>query len=192
MGKRKPFPKGSVCKPCWELKYCPYGYLVEYFPGVNAVAGADFDTSKRYAEVVAEIEQKKDFKVDDIHEYFRLISYLDPKTNAYLSQFEPEDIACRIFGHTCPVFLMQSAATETRDSRREGRFIPRSVMLKVVRRDNHVCQACHEYVRDDEVEFDHVIPVAKGGPTNVDNLRLLCRACNRKKGSALTDLLGRP
>ena len=22
----------SVCKPCWELKYCPYGPLVENFP----------------------------------------------------------------------------------------------------------------------------------------------------------------
>jgi hypothetical protein len=22
----------NVCKPCWELKYCPYGPLVETFP----------------------------------------------------------------------------------------------------------------------------------------------------------------
>jgi len=22
----------SICKPCWELKYCPYGPLVEDFP----------------------------------------------------------------------------------------------------------------------------------------------------------------
>src|SRR5206468_6967300 len=22
----------AVCKPCWELKYCPYGPLVEQFP----------------------------------------------------------------------------------------------------------------------------------------------------------------
>lgn len=21
-----------ICKPCWELKYCPYGPLVEQFP----------------------------------------------------------------------------------------------------------------------------------------------------------------
>ena len=24
-----------VCKPCWELKYCPYGGLVEYFPLIS-------------------------------------------------------------------------------------------------------------------------------------------------------------
>ena len=22
----------NICKPCWELKYCPYGPLVEDFP----------------------------------------------------------------------------------------------------------------------------------------------------------------
>jgi hypothetical protein len=22
----------AICKPCWELKYCPYGPLVEQFP----------------------------------------------------------------------------------------------------------------------------------------------------------------
>ena len=22
----------AVCKPCWEIKYCPYGPLIEQFP----------------------------------------------------------------------------------------------------------------------------------------------------------------
>jgi hypothetical protein len=32
--KRSKWKKGvaAVCKPCWELKYCPYGPLVEDFP----------------------------------------------------------------------------------------------------------------------------------------------------------------
>jgi hypothetical protein len=30
--KKKPRFKHIVWKPCWELKYCPYGPLVEYFP----------------------------------------------------------------------------------------------------------------------------------------------------------------
>jgi hypothetical protein len=33
--KKKKFPEGSVYKPCWELHYCPYGYLVEMFPGAG-------------------------------------------------------------------------------------------------------------------------------------------------------------
>ena len=32
-------------------------------------------------------------------------------------------------------------------------------------------------------EIDHVIPRAKGGPDHIDNLQLLCGACNRAKGT---------
>ena len=32
-------------------------------------------------------------------------------------------------------------------------------------------------------EIDHVIPRAKGMSDHVDNLQLLCRACNRAKGT---------
>ena len=62
-------------------------------------------------------------------------------------------------------------------------------MLQVVRRDNHVCQTCHQYVPDDQIEFDHIIPFSKGGPTTTANLRLLCRTCNRKKSSSLNEIL---
>jgi len=62
-------------------------------------------------------------------------------------------------------------------------------MLKVVRRDNHVCQLCHAYVPDNEVEFDHIIPFSRGGPTTVENIRLLCVACNRKKSNSLAEIL---
>ena len=62
-------------------------------------------------------------------------------------------------------------------------------MLKVVRRDNHVCQVCFKYVPDNEVEFDHIIPYSKGGPTTVDNIRLLCRSCNREKSDSFDEKL---
>jgi 5-methylcytosine-specific restriction endonuclease McrA len=62
-------------------------------------------------------------------------------------------------------------------------------MLQVVRRDNHVCQVCHQYVPDTDLEFDHIIPYSKGGPTTVGNIRLLCQSCNRKKSDSLRDLL---
>ena len=32
-------------------------------------------------------------------------------------------------------------------------------------------------------EVDHVIPRARGGADQVDNLQLLCGACNRAKGT---------
>jgi 5-methylcytosine-specific restriction endonuclease McrA len=44
-------------------------------------------------------------------------------------------------------------------------------------------------VPDDEIEFDHVIPHSRGGPTTPENLRILCRPCNRKKRDSLKGLL---
>jgi 5-methylcytosine-specific restriction endonuclease McrA len=62
-------------------------------------------------------------------------------------------------------------------------------MLKVVRRDGQICRACHKNVPDNEIEFDHVIPNARGGPTTPENLRILCRGCNRQKSEALKEIL---
>jgi 5-methylcytosine-specific restriction endonuclease McrA len=36
-----------------------------------------------------------------------------------------------------------------------------------------------------EGTIDHIIPVSRGGTNDVDNLRLLCRSCNSKKGARL-------
>ncbi len=128
----------------------------------------------------------------DVWSEIDTLMYLNPSTYEYLEQFDPKEISCLIFGHTCPVFINQSGATETNDGRKQGRYLPRDIMLKVVRRDNQICQVCHEHVRDDEIEFDHKIPYSKGGPTTVENIRLLCRSCNRKKSNSLDELLSKP
>ena len=163
---------------------------MEHFPIYHETDQLEkFDTKEIYQKIVDEIENKKHFTVGEIHDYAQHLDCLNPESNQYVSQFEPDDVACKIFGHTCPVFFAQSVATETKEGRIEGRHIPRAVMLKVVRRDNHICQTCCQHVRDDEIEFDHIIPVSKGGPTTVENLQLLCRSCNRKKSNSLTELL---
>ncbi|MDD3183604.1 MAG: HNH endonuclease [Alphaproteobacteria bacterium] len=191
MKKKKAFPKNSVCKPCWELQYCPYGSLVEFYMAPGGDWTLDSVTQQR-AKIVSEFAEGQLKTEEDIWYGINSFLYASPEIWQDLQEYEPEDVSCRIFGHSCPVFWAQSGATETKEGRREGRFIPRHVMLKVVRRDNHVCQACHKYVPDDEVEFDHIIPISKGGPTSVSNLRLLCRVCNRKKSNGLDELIARP
>lgn len=190
MNKRtkKGFPAGSVCKPCWELGYCPYGPLVEFFP----IPTAEYDLSEvqqYYDETLQDLMDGKATTSEQVWCAIERLHYWEPSTWEFLSQFNSKDIECREWGHACPVFCAQSGATETKEARREGRSIPREVMLKVVRRDNHVCQVCHQYVPDEKVEFDHIIPFSKGGATSVSNLRLLCRACNRKKSNGLSELL---
>jgi hypothetical protein len=93
------------------------------------------------------------------------------------------DMACLEFGHVCPVFFVSEDATETEDCRKQGRSIPFAVRSRVARRDNYTCQSCGRHLKDDEVEFDHIIPLSKGGSSEEHNLRLTCLECNRSKGS---------
>lgn len=121
----------AVCKPCWEIKYCPYGPLVEEFPLAK----------NRHAK------------------------------------------SCRIYGHDCPVFYVAEPFTETKELRNISRSIPRSVQFRVLKRENQICSECGNFVNDEDIEFDHIIPWSKGGCSDEYNIRLLCYKCNRKKGN---------
>jgi len=60
-----------------------------------------------------------------------------------------------------------------------GRIIPTSVKLEVWKRDGGKCVMCGA---TDELHFDHIIPVAKGGTSlSADNIQLLCARHNLEK-----------
>lgn len=96
----------------------------------------------------------------------------------------PEPISemnCNVFNHICPVLFISETVAETTDKRRRGRYISFKTKVRVVRRDNYTCQHCGKHLRDDEVEFDHKIPISKGGSSEEHNIRLTCFDCNRDK-----------
>ncbi len=68
-------------------------------------------------------------------------------------------------------------ATHTK-LRRE--VIPHYVKAAVYSRDGGVCQHCGGMY---DLEYDHVIPLSKGGSNGVNNIQLLCRPCNMRKGN---------
>ncbi len=45
-----------------------------------------------------------------------------------------------------------------------------------------ICKGCLEQKMEDDLEVDHKLARAKGGRDVMENLQLLCRACNSKKG----------
>ncbi len=45
------------------------------------------------------------------------------------------------------------------------------------------CFCCSGQVTQHTFECGHVLPRSKGGSDMMDNLRVLCRACNRSMGS---------
>jgi hypothetical protein len=58
--------------------------------------------------------------------------------------------------------------------------IPESVQILVWRRDGGKCVKCGSQER---LEYDHIIPVSRGGSNTARNIQLLCEQCNRQKGN---------
>lgn len=85
-----------------------------------------------------------------------------------------------------PVFKAALAiANQTKTARLDGkksRHISRDVRQTVWRRYGGRCADCNA---DDYLEFDHIIPVAKGGSNSEANVQLLCRRCNNKKSDKI-------
>lgn len=65
---------------------------------------------------------------------------------------------------------------------RHRRSIPQDVKIAVSARDHGRCRQCGS---TEQLHFDHVIPVSKGGANTVANIQLLCGPCNRTKGARL-------
>jgi len=59
-----------------------------------------------------------------------------------------------------------------------SRYVPEETRQAVLARDKHACVFCSA---TKNLEIDHIIPVSKEGTSQVDNLQVLCRSCNRKK-----------
>ncbi len=62
------------------------------------------------------------------------------------------------------------------------RHIPRDVRQRVWQRYGGRCADCSA---DQYLEFDHIVPVARGGSSSESNVQLLCRRCNLKKSDRI-------
>ena len=71
----------------------------------------------------------------------------------------------------------ETAFTPTRER------IPDEVKVAVWRRDNGICVKCGSR---NNLEYDHIIPVSKGGSNTIRNIELLCQSCNRSKSDKIS------
>lgn len=60
--------------------------------------------------------------------------------------------------------------------------IPQDIANAVWNRDGGRCCICGNRTN---LEFDHIIPISKGGSTTFRNLQLLCKTCNTKKSNKI-------
>lgn len=77
--------------------------------------------------------------------------------------------------------LIAAARHEVRALARDNRAMFYSALVKQY---GERCLRCGSV---DDLQIDHVIPVAQGGPSRLTNLQLLCAACNNAKGNTTRD-----
>jgi 5-methylcytosine-specific restriction endonuclease McrA len=74
-------------------------------------------------------------------------------------------------------------ASVQRDEKKHARkALTNAVMEEVWLRDGGKCIECGAM---EDIEFDHMIPFSKGGTSTPENLRILCRTCNRSRGNRI-------
>jgi 5-methylcytosine-specific restriction endonuclease McrA len=62
--------------------------------------------------------------------------------------------------------------------------------VNIFTRDKHSCQYCGKKCRSDELTFDHVIPIAKGGRKTWENIVTACIRCNHDKSGRTPEEAG--
>lgn len=60
--------------------------------------------------------------------------------------------------------------------------IPANLRRQCFERDLYRCRRCETHLN---LEADHIMPEAIGGPTVLDNLQTLCKTCNCRKGARI-------
>lgn len=71
---------------------------------------------------------------------------------------------------------------KTKSGERERKPIPKNVKMYVWQRDQGRCVECGS---NERLEYDHIIPISKGGSNTERNIQLLCEHCNRSKGTSI-------
>ncbi len=79
------------------------------------------------------------------------------------------------------IAALNSGNDEDLKSLRRSR-IAETVRHEVWRRDQGKCVECGS---NENLEFDHIIPVSRGGSNTVRNIQLLCESCNRRKSDSI-------
>jgi 5-methylcytosine-specific restriction endonuclease McrA len=118
---------------------------------------------------------------------------------ASLNEVVYQSLYAECYGECCcpvPVKPRRDTLSRWQRIKRAG-YQPNITWLEIAERDQWACQLCWQpLIPDlrgqrvpDAPEIDHIVPVSKGGSHTRENLQLLCRRCNGRKGARmLTDI----
>ena len=105
-------------------------------------------------------EKSQTFSVDEI---YALLKKLNNKNGKFFNDKDIWDAICRV----------------------ERGKVSNKIRFAIYNRDGYRCRMCGASGRFNQLEIDHIIPIAKGGKTTYDNLQTLCHKCNVEKGDKI-------
>lgn len=85
--------------------------------------------------------------------------------------------------------VLESKLTASAFAKEQRALMTKKLREYIKSRDNYTCCSCGNSTYAEPnllLEIDHIVPVAKGGPTEEGNLQTLCWKCNRAKGAKIT------
>ena len=74
-----------------------------------------------------------------------------------------------------------------RNALKRGATVERVDYSVILKRDGLFCYLCREHISRSEVEYDHIIPITRGGSHSYANIAVACSTCNRSKGNKLPE-----
>lgn len=82
--------------------------------------------------------------------------------------------------------VMSSTATpeHIRRERQKINHLRYAIREQLVGHYGYQCACCRKYGK---VTIDHVVPLAQGGTSDLNNLQLLCNRCNHRKNDKTVD-----
>jgi len=92
----------------------------------------------------------------------------------------PNRVSAKIKCEVCGKRFLVRKGCEPKALATQRQAIPKDVQREVWRRDEGKCVECGS---NENLEFDHIIPIALGGGNTARNIQLLCEQCNRKKSA---------
>ena len=143
--------------------------LWQYFTAVITWVSGTFDVKKRHAIM-------KGVDWGALYDRFHTQVLDKAETDKEVSRLVIDSEVQQKKG-ICPYIL-------TRDEHYLGlRAFPPDIKLAVYERQKGICTSCGQHFEPEEMEGDHITPWREGGKTVEENCQMLCRECNRRKGS---------
>ena len=90
-----------------------------------------------------------------------------------------DELIIKICDEVLEVWDPSIVKRKTKVTESDSRYVPVQVKAEVWSRDKGQCRNCGSTYA---LEMDHVKSFAKGGKASVENMQLLCRNCNQRKG----------